>query len=326
MSVLVTGASGFTGKALVKRLLKDGENVVALVRNPKTCKDIKELGAKLVVGNVKDRGSIEKAIKDVQTVYHIAALFREAGHPDSEYWKVNVEGTKNVLDSAVEAGVKRFVHCSTIGVCGHIENPPADETTPYNPHDIYQVTKMEGEKLALRYAKEGKLPVVVARPASIYGPGDLRLLKMFRLIKKRLFVVLGNGKRFFHMVYIDDLVEGFLLCAKKQNIIGEIFILGGEKYYPQNIIFRTIAEELGVKPPWIYLPAKPFQLLGALVEKMCVPFGIEPPLHRRRVDFYTMTRAFNIDKAKRILGYLPKFDLRTGIKNTAEWYKQQGLL
>ncbi len=326
MRVLVTGASGFTGKALAKRLLRDGEEVVAFVRKPEACRDLEELGASVVQGDVKDRASIEKALDGVEVVYHIAALFRKAGFPDSEYREVNVHGTRKLLDASVASGVKIFLHCSTIGVCGDISDPPADENTPYNPGDIYQVTKMEGEKLALKYARDGRLPVVVARPASIYGPGDLRLLKMFRLIKKGRFVVLGSGRPFFHVVYIDDLVDGFILCAKNREAVGEVFILAAEDYVELNELFGIIAEKLNVKPPKLRLPAKPVQLLGTIVEKVCIPLGVEPPIYRRRVDFFTKSRAFRIDKARKVLGYSPKVDLSTGIERTAKWYMREGLL
>lgn len=322
----MTGAGGFTGRALAKKLMKHGEDVVAFVRNANGCDDLEALGARIAVGDIKDKASCEKAIDGIGTVYHIAALFRKAGFPDSEYWNVNVEGTRNLLDASVASGVKKFVHCSTIGVCGDISHPPADETAPYNPGDIYQVTKMESEKLALSYAREGKLPVVVGRPASIYGPGDLRLLKMFRMIEKGRFIVLGSGRPFFHLVYIDDLTDGFMLCAGSEKAIGEIFILAGEKYVELNGLFKIIADELGVKPPRLHLPAKPFQIMGTLMEKVCIPLGIEPPIYRRRVDFFTKSRAFKINKAKSLLGYSPRIDLRTGIERTIKWYRQQGLL
>jgi nucleoside-diphosphate-sugar epimerase len=326
MENLVTGASGFTGRALVKKLLQRGESVKALVRETSDYADIEKEGAEIIVGNVKDKASVEKAVSGVDRVYHIAALFREAGFPDEEYYAVNLEGTRNLLEASVEAGVERFVHCSTIGVCGDIKDPPADEKMAYNPGDIYQVTKMEGEKLALSYASEGKLKVTVARPASIYGPGDLRLLKMFKMINKGRFVVLGSGKPFFHVVYIDDLVDGFILCAQNDKSIGEVFIIAGDEYVELNELFEIIAGKLGVKPPKLHLPAWPFQWLGTLMEKICIPLGLEPPIYRRRVDFFTKSRSFSIEKAKTILGYQPKVDLRQGIENTVNWYRKNNLL
>ena len=326
MKNLVTGASGFTGRALVRKLLERGESVTALVRATSDYAGIEKEGAEIVVGNVKDKASVEKAVAGVDRVYHIAALFREAGFPDEEYYAVNLEGARNLLEASAAAGVRRFVHCSTIGVCGDIKNPPADEKTPYNPGDIYQITKMEGEKLALSYAREGKLNVVVARPASIYGPGDLRLLKMFKLINKGRFVVLGSGKPFFHVVYIDDLVDGFILCAETAKAVGEVFIIAGDEYVELNELFTIIAEKLGVKPPKLHLPAWPVQWLGSLMEKIWIPLGLEPPLYRRRVDFFTKSRSFSIEKARRILGYRPKVDLRRGIENSIQWYRENNLL
>jgi nucleoside-diphosphate-sugar epimerase len=326
LSVLVTGAAGFTGKALAEKLVRRGDEVVGLVRDASMCDELRHMGVRLITGDIKDRTTCVEAADGVTTVYHIAALFRRAGFPDSEYWKVNVEGTRNLLDASVSAGVTRFVHCSTIGVCGHIENPPADETTPYNPGDIYQVTKMEGEKLALSYARDGSLPVVIARPASIYGPGDLRLLKMFRMIRKRRFVILGSGKPTFHMVYIDDLTDGLVRCAESGKAVGEVFILAGEEYVTLNELARLIAQVLGVAPPRVHLPAKPFQVLGSVVERLCVPLGINPPIYRRRVDFFTKSRAFSIEKARSLLGYSPKTDVMTGIERTARWYEEEGLL
>jgi nucleoside-diphosphate-sugar epimerase len=326
MKTLVTGATGFTGRALARRLLDQGEEVVALVRNPASCADLEQRGARIVAGDIKDRTAVERAMAGVGTVYHIAALFRQAGFPDSEYREVNIEGTRHLLDAAQKEKVKAFVHCSTIGVCGDISTPPADEYLPYNPGDIYQVTKMEGEKLALSYAREGKVPVTVARPASIYGPGDMRLLKMFRMIKKGTFFVLGDGKPFFHVVYIDDLIDGFILCAGAEKAVGEVFILAGKEYVELNELFRIVAAKLDVRPPRLHLPAAPFQILGTVVEKICIPFGVEPPIYRRRVDFFTKSRAFKIDKARRILAYSPKIDLVTGIARTADWYLSEGHL
>jgi nucleoside-diphosphate-sugar epimerase len=326
MKALVTGAGGFTGRALALRLLERGDEVVALARDASSCSDLADRGAAVVAGDIRDSSAADRAVVGVGVVYHIAALFRRAGFPDSEYREVNVEGTRTLLDASIRAGVGRFVHCSTIGVCGDITSPPADEETPYNPGDIYQVTKMEGEKLALSYAREGRLPVSVARPASIYGPGDLRLLKMFRMIKKGTFFVVGSGRPGFHVVYIDDLVDGFVLCAEKDGAVGEVFILAGSEYVELNELFRIVAETLGVKPPWLHLPVLPVQMLGTLAEKICIPLGIEPPIYRRRVDFFTKSRAFSIDKARRTLGYSPRVDLRTGISRTAEWYRREKLL
>jgi len=326
MSVLVTGAGGFTGGALARRLVADGIAVRGSVRPGGDTGDLERLGVEVVQGDVRSGEDVRRMVEGCSTVYHIAALFRRAGVPDAEYTDVNVEGTRHLLEASMAAGVERFVHCSTIGVCGHIAQPPGTEETPYNPGDIYQRTKMEGEKLALEYFRDGRVKGAVVRPASIYGPGDLRLLKLFRMIKKQRFVRIGDGKPHFHTVYIDDLVEGFLLAARTDAACGEVFIIASAEHVPLNELFTLIADVLGVPPPRWRVPALPVQWLAGAVERVCIPLRIEPPIYRRRVDFFTKNRAFDIAKARKVLGYEPRTSLRQGLENTARWYQDKGLI
>jgi len=326
LKVLVTGGTGFAGSHLVSRLVKKGESVRVLVRKSSDTDYLKKLSVELCIGDVIDKKSVRAAVKGVDLVYHIAALFRQARFPDEVFWQVNVEGTQNMLEASYEEGVKRFVHCSTVGVLGHTADPPADETYPYNPGDVYQRSKCEGEKIALKFFQDKKFPVVVARPAAIYGPGDMRLLRLFKYVSSGRIIILGDGKPFYHLVYVEDLVTGFELCAQKENALGKVYILGGNEYLALNDLVDLIAKVLGISLSKIHLPVFPFKALSALCEKVCIPLGIEPPLHRRRVDFFTKSRAFNISKAKKELGYKPEFDLETGLRLTAEWYREKGFL
>lgn len=326
MKVLVTGATGFVGGALARRLLGDGYQVRALVRDRKKAEELKKLGAELICGDVRDGESVKEAVAGVERLFHIAALFRQAKFKDEVYYDVNVEGTKNVLHAAYHAGVKKFIHCSTVGVLSHIENPPADETCPYNPSDIYQETKAEAEKYVLRFASERNYPVTVIRPAMIYGPGDLRLLKLFGTVAKRRFVMLGDGETLAHFVYIDDLVDGFLLAADSDKSDSEIFILASEGPVTLNHLVEIIAEEVGVRPPGLHLPVELFQILGTVCEVICRPLRLEPPIYRRRVDFFTKDRAFSTRKAEEILSYRWKHTMREGIRRTIEWYREEGLI
>jgi nucleoside-diphosphate-sugar epimerase len=326
MKVFVTGAGGFTASHLCERLVQQGYQVTGLVRDPKRCADLQRRGVELVVGDLRDPRSLKHAVKGMDIVYHIAALFRAENVSRKEMWETNVEGTRNLLDAAVKAGVRRFVHCSTVGVHGGIKNPPASEETPYGPGDHYQESKTEGERVALRYMAEGRLPIVVFRPGGIYGPGDLRFLKLFKAIQKRRFIMLGSGEITYHLVYINDLIEGILLCGTNEKSIGNVFILAGEAPVTLNQLVAVIAEILDVPPPRLHFPVAPVYLAGFLCELLCKPFGINPPLYRRRVDFFRKNRAFDISKAKRELGFEPKTDLRTGISLTAGWYRKTGLL
>ena len=278
------------------------------------------------VADLTDAPAVAAAVMGCDLVYHIAATYREAGQGDAAYTRVNVDGTRHVLEGALAAGARRVVHCSTGGVHGHIEHPPANEDAPYAPGDVYQRTKLEAEQLAVVFGARHPLEVVIARPIGIYGPGDLRFLKMFRGIARGRFPMLGSGDVFYHVTYIDDLVRGFALCGQVPAAAGRTYILAGATYTTLNELVGLIATELEVAPPRLHLPVWPVWIAGALCELVCVPFGIEPPLFRRRVDFYRKSRAFDTARAREELGYNPTVDLRTGIHRTAAWYRAQGLL
>jgi len=321
---LVTGATGFTGSHLVRSLMADGVPVRIIARSAERARQIFPDGIEIIEGDIADPQVIERAMAGVGTVYHLAAVYREAKHPDLRYREVNVEASRLLLEAAVRASVRRYVHCSTVGVHGHIAAPPADESTAYAPGDVYQATKCEAEQLALTY--RDRIPLAVARPTAIYGPGDTRLLKMFRLITQQRFPLLGGGENYYHTVHVKDLVLGLRLLGTHSRAVGEVFILGGESYLKLSELAAMIASVAGVPPPWLRLPVRPFQLAGSLVEKLCVPLGIEPPIYRRRVDFFTKSRAFSIEKARRLLGYRPEVRLMDGIRETMDWYIAHGYL
>ena len=324
--VLVTGATGFTGGHLCERLARDGYSVRALARHPDNCSKLRAWGVKIVPGDLRDTGSLEKATRGIDVVYHVAALFRPENVSRKEMWETNVQGTRNIIDASVKAGVRRFVHCSTVGVHGDIKNPPGNEETPYGPGDYYQESKTEGERVALKYAEDGRLPIVVVRPGGIYGPRDLRFLKLFKGIKKRGFVMLGSGEVVYQMVYIDDLIDGFVRCGTDEKAVGNVYILTGDEPVTLNRLVQVIADALSVSAPRMRIPVTPVYIAGFMLELLCKPFGIHPPLYRRRVDFFRKTRCFDISKAKAQLGFKPRTDLKTGIKLTADWYRENGYI
>lgn len=324
--VLVTGATGFTGGHLCRRLTGRGYDVRALVLPGLDTSDLEQAGVRVVIGDLREEGSLGPAVEDVEIVYHIAAVYREEGIPKKTFWDVNVDGTQNLLNEAKAAGVGRFVHCSTVGVQGEILNPPAKEEDPFNPGDYYQESKMEGELLALDFFKKENLPGVVFRPVGIYGPGDTRFLKLFKYIYEGKFRMFGSGDVLYHLTYIDDLLDGIELVGETLGIEGEVFTLAGGRYTTLNEFVGTVANVLGVEISDRHFPVWPVWAAGAVCEFLCRPFRIDPPIYRRRVEFFMKDRAFEISKARRMLGYDPKVDLKEGLGRTAEWYKQQGLL
>ncbi len=324
MRVLVTGATGYTGGHLARALKARGDEVWAMVRTPSADTSLAEAGIHIRAGDLANPASLPAAVAGIDVVYNIAALYRQAGLPDAVYHQVNGVAVGQLIDAAARAGVRRVVHCSTVGVHGDVEHPPANEDAPLRPGDVYQLAKLEGERHAHEAAARTGVEVVIARPSGIYGPGDRRLLKLFRGVARRRFVILGDGRIFYHLTYIDDLVDGFRLCGEVPRAAGRTYILAGAEVPTLNELTAMIARDAGVRPPSWHLPVWPFWLAGAACEALCAPFGIEPPIYRRRVDFFTKSRAFDITRAREELGYAPRTTLQDGIRRTLTWYRQQG--
>jgi dihydroflavonol-4-reductase len=321
MTVAVTGGTGFTGAALIKRLLDDGYRVHALARSPL---NIVSDSLEVIAGDLGNEDALFKLVQGVDTVFHIAAMYRSEGTYE-EFLAVNYDGTRALLDASRRAGVRRFIYCSTIGVHGTVAETPADENAPYNPRDYYQETKLMAEKYCLGMHGQG-IEVVVIRPCGIYGPGDTRMLKMFRMIDKGMFFFVGSAQPNFHPVYIDDLVQGFVLAMTAEQAAGEAFIIGGPRYLPLREYVATAANAMGARVPSLTIPYGLMSFAAASCEWLCKPMGIQPPLHRRRLTFFKHNRAFSIDKARRLLGYEPKTELDEGFRRTVGWYREHGML
>jgi nucleoside-diphosphate-sugar epimerase len=324
VKVALTGATGYTGGRLLDALRLRGDAVTALAR-PSSARPPAP-GVRWVEGDLSDRRALQDAVQGADVVLHVAAVYRTAGHSDAYYRDVNVGGTERLLEAAAQAGVRRFVHTSTVGVHGDVREPPADENAPFAPGDVYQATKAEAETLARERGRVLGVEVVVVRPGAIYGPGETRLLKVFRAIARGRYAIVGSGRPFYHLVYIDDLVQGFLLALDRKEAAGEAFIVAGPRYVSQTELAATIARHTGGRVLPVHVPAAPVQFAGDLCEALCVPLGLEPPLHRRRVDFWTKSRAFSIEKARRLLGYAPRVDVEEGVARTAAWYREAGWL
>lgn len=328
---LVTGASGFTGSYVCKALLEKGYVVKALVRRNSQIDKMSALGVdvkaiEFLEGDLASPDTLKGKLAGVDTLFHVAALYRQEGVPRQMFFTVNAEGTRALLEEAAAAGVKRVVHCSTVGVQGEIADPPANEDAPYNPGDHYQESKLEGEKIALSFFREGRIDGVVVRPLGIYGPGDTRFLKLFRHIYKGLFRMIGKGRVLYHLTFVEDLAEGIILAGETPGVSGRIYAIGGGTYLPLSDLVGMIADIFGKPVSRLHIPLWPVYIAAYCCEMICRPLGIEPPLYRRRLDFFTKDRAFDIGRAKKDLGYSPKVELKEGLTRTALWYKEQGWL
>jgi nucleoside-diphosphate-sugar epimerase len=274
--------------------------------------------------SVTDKPRVFALLPNVDLVYHLAAAQHEANVPDQRFWDVNVTGTQNVLEASVDAGVRRFVHGSTIGVYGPTAAAYLDERSPLKPDNIYGLTKLEGERLVGSY--QDRLPIVIIRISETYGPGDLRLLKLFKAIQKHLFFMIGGGRNMHHPIYIADLIEGLLLAATAEKAVGKTIVLAGKEPLSTHDMVCTIAETLGTSISRAWAPLAIFLILATITEMVCRPVGIQPPLHRRRMDFFRKSYVFRQEEALRHLGFVPKYGFREGIVEVGKWYTQMGYL
>lgn len=326
--MLVTGATGYTGQVLTKKLVALGCDVRAIARQSSDLTPFENVRITWYRGDVFDPVTIKEAVVGAEYVFHVAAAYREAKITDETYHKVHVDSTK-LLAQALKGSpsLKRFVHVSTVGVHGHIDEPPADEEYRFSPGDIYQSTKAEAEVWIREFARETGFPIAVVRPAAIYGPGDRRLLKLFKMAARRFFPLFGKGQGLYHLIHVDDLTDIFITAALHQNAAGQVFIAGNPEPSRLEDIARIIASELGNRAlRFMRFPAWPLFLAAGICEVFCKPFGIEPPLYRRRVAFFTKDRAFDTKKLRNLLGYQYSVSVEDGLRSTARWYRAVGWL
>ena len=327
MRVLVTGGTGFTGTHLTRRLLRDGHEVVTIDNQPGLfAADLGRLGATLLLGSVADRDLVVRAMEGCDVVFHLAAAFRKVNLPRAEYARTNVEGTRAVLEAALRHGVANVVYCSTCGVHGDVKSWPADETAPIAPEDYYQVTKYEGERVVQEFVARGQ-GAVILRPAAIYGPGDPeRFLRLFRRVQSGRFPMFGDGRAHYHPLYVDNLIDAFVLAAQSDRRRGDAYLIADEQYYTLDDLVRAIGDALGIAVEIRHYPFRPLWLAALACETVYKVLPLEPPLFRRRVDWFRQNRAFDVRKARAELGYQPKVALREGLMATAAWYRAQRYL
>ncbi len=323
--VLITGGTGFLGSHLVRALRRSGRPVRILARPTSDLSRLEGLDVDFVLGDVLLSSTLIEALEGIDVVYHLAGMLGGEPVPDAAYRDLHINGTLNMLVTAQAAGVKRFIHVSSPGVLGPIHDPPADETRPHAPSNIYEATKSEGEKLALAFARRTDLPLTVIRPEFVYGPGDTHVLGLFQAIQKGRFFYIGDGESRVHPTFIDDAVRGMVL-GEKAGQTGRVYHIAGPEPVTIRRLATTIAEAVGVSPPRLRLPR--FLALGiaAALEAAALVLPFRPPLSRSAVNFFTETRAFSTARAQTELDYQAQVSLSEGIRRTVDWYRDQGLL
>ena len=324
MSILITGATGFVGSSLARALATEGQQIIALARPEADRRRLAGLDIQWVSGDVTRPETLAGLFDGVEAVVHAAGRLGQAGVAAAEYHRLHVDGTRHVLQAAAAGGVKRVVYVSSPGVLGPITGPPADETTPPAPSNAYERSKAAAEQVAHAFAAQG-LPVVIARPEFIYGPGDRHVLGLFRAVQQGRFFYIGRGQHTCHPTFIADAVDGLHRCLTRGEP-GEIYHITGPRSVTFQTLGETIAAALHVRPPWLTI-SRPVAWLGAgVLEGLGRVTGREPPLSRTGVAFFSESRRFSWEKAHKELGYTPHYALAAGVQETVAWYRAQDWL
>jgi nucleoside-diphosphate-sugar epimerase len=322
---LVTGATGFIGGHLAQSLIEAGHEVSGLARANSDTSRLKELDMKIIHGDIRDAGAMEKAARDCDCIYHLAAKSTKDRLSKKQYYSHNVEGTRNVARAALAAGVGRLVYASTIGVYGTVRNLSIDENTEPNPDSYYRETKLEAEKEIVRLHRESGLPAVVARFGSVFGPGSCSWLDVCRKIGRGNFRIIGTGENYDHLVYVDDLVEGVRRCGEAKGIEGRTYIITGPEPAKLKTVLAIIAEELDIDCVPGNLPAAPFRLYQRLCGLPYRCFGIQVP-RAHYYDIFLGDYIYATSKARDELAYSPNVLLKDGFHRLLTWYCQKGYL
>lgn len=329
---LITGASGFIGGHIARFLAEEGRPLRLLLRKNSPLKHLQGINFETVTGDIRDAASVRAAMRGVDVVYHVAALFALWARRKEDFYEINVEGTKNVCSAALEARVSKFIYTSTTGAVGISQDPNVlcDEKTVWNrgwTNDPYTLSKYEAEQVVLSYVGSGSpgsgLPAVILNPTAPIGPGDIRPTPIGQMVCD-----LANGKvpfyveAHFSLADVRDIARGHVL-AEKHGKIGERYILCGENVSAKNL-FSMLAEAAGRRPPRFKLPQFLIQKFAAIAEPLADHIFHRPPLitkpYAALLPYYFW---FDNSKSKKELG-LTYHPLTAAIEDAINWFRKEG--
>lgn len=327
MRVLITGATGLLGGHLIKELQQRGEDIRALVLPVENADKLTAQGVEVVRGDITDASTLGPAVKDVELVFHLAAMMG-VNRPIEDYRLVNVTGSENLYRAAQKAGVRRYVHTSSHCVYGLNLGRFLTEKDPLRPDSHpYSVTKAEGDRLMRRLMLDSKVETVILRPGSFFGPGDrLNFGRMAQRMKDGKGVIIGKGDNHLPFCYITDVVQGFLLAAYHDNAPGNVYNITNDEPLTQSEMFNEVADAVDGVRPTRHVPFIPVYYGSIVAEKVVAPITHREPLATTHgALMFGGDNKHSIEKARRELGFEPEVDLRTGIRLAAEWFNAGGM-
>ena len=324
MNYLITGATGFIGPYLIKKLIGEGHGCKCLARKESEHKLPTKNGIEVVIGDITKPETLVGMGNNVDVLLHLATLGHMSNFTVTEemFENINVKGTVNIMQEALRANVKRIVHCSTVAAMGICTDLPATETSECRPHHPYGRSKLKAENVVLDMVKNNNLPASIIRFSMVYGPGDPRdMLKLTRLAQKGLFPKIGNRPKLTPMIHVTDAVKGILLAAEKGHP-GETYLITNDQSEPFDKIRIILQKALGVRRLPLYIPEWAALLGASIIEKSFSIVGKTPPVARKNIESTLADRVFSIEKAKKELGFYPTIDPEEGLMETVRWYKE----
>ncbi len=322
----VTGGTGFIGSHLVEELVKNNVETRILVRDRQKAVKLFRGGVEIVEGDLLELSLLEEVVKNIDVVFHLASIINIGNVSNEYYYRINVNGTENLLKASLKNGVKKIIFSSSVNVYSPFSKEPFTEESWCEPDEILGRTKLEAENIIKKYCEGSELNYVNLRIARVYGPRDFSLLKLFQQINSGFFLMIGNGKGLIQPIYVKDVVNALILSARKEDVKNETIIIAGPEVLNKRDFCIEIANLFDKKISSFYIPSFIAIPPIYLIEKLFVLFGKDPIISRRRVRFFLTSQSFKIDKAREILGFEPKIKIREGLKLTAEWYKENNLL
>lgn len=324
---LITGATGFIGGRLAERLATEEKmQIRALARTPAKGDWLTDLGVEIVPGDITDPDSLKAALAGCQLVFHAAAWVSEGGSK-AEVWAVNVSGTQHVVEAALAAGVERFVHVSSCAVYGSLQKHNIDESTPTRMRgNLYGDSKVAAEEVVFQAYRQHGLPVVVARASQVYGPRSKQFtIRPIEVIKAGKMVLIDGGRHLCKPIYIDNLIDGLILCAKIEAAIGQTINLTDGTPIPWRDFFGAYGRMLNIAS----FPSVPFALawlIGYYNEIKASISGKKARLNRGAIKALRSDNSFSNQKARDLLGWEPKIDFDQGMQLTEAWLRTEGYL
>lgn len=328
MKNLVTGATGFIGSFIAEELVKRGEYVRAFVRSTSNTKFLESLGVEIFRGNLTDPDSIRQAVKGMDKVFHSAALVGD-WVPRKEAFRVNVEGTRQMLEAAASEKVRRFIFVSSLAVLGmkdHHKTP--SDASRVKTGDIYADTKIDSEELVVEAGKNRKLPFTVIRPGFVFGPRDNKVIpRMVEFIEKGKYTFIGSGDNKVNMIYVENLTDAVIRASYSDKAIGQVYNVTNDSGMTMKDVAYMVSDLWGHKRPSKHVPKNVAYMLCNILEFFARAIRAKeaPLLNKTRLKFLSLNLDFDISKIREDLKYTPQIDMLEGLKKTKAWMEKEGV-